>query len=403
MRKLWFVAAGVLSTPALLFLPSPPVAVAAEASGLGVTPADGGDWIRRHVGAGETTEGVAVISNAGGTPLPVLVYAADATTTPQGGFALRGRDETQTGVGLWLLPAEARVVVPPRSSTRLAWRLTVPSSARAGQHAGGIVVQRDSSSGTARDLGSGVEVRVDLVERVGLRVYVTVPGTAAARLSAGPLRWERDADGIRFSLPVANVGATVLKPAGSVRVHGRRPSDVRVRFDGVDALLPGQSALLTVVWREPPALVWAEADAVVEADGTMVRSSIDLHLLPSMWWAVLVPGAALTLLAACRLWARIRRRSLGTAVEETFHDRPRSPRDAPVFLPKLDGGIAEASGQPVELFLPSRQGVAVRSLDEVPAVAGALAEPVGIGKRLFVCGIQGIDIAEGYEGGHGPL
>jgi hypothetical protein len=90
-------------------------------------------------------------------------------------------------------------------------------------------------------------------------------------------------------------------------------------------------------------------------------------------------------------------------VEETLHDPPGPPRDAPVLLPQGDGAGAEAPRQRRELVRLARQGVAGRAPHEVQPIASALTEAVGHGEHVGVGGVEHAGFFEGGEGGHRAL
>jgi Fe-S cluster assembly iron-binding protein IscA len=167
-------------------------AVAAEGSRVGLRPADPEQsWAVLTLAPGASERAEAVVVNSTDEPLAVRVSTADATTTGDGVFTLAGEAEPRRGVGAWITPDVVRTTLAPRESRRVGYTVRVPAGTAPGDHAGGLLVQRDGEE--AAPSGDGMSVTI--VERVGLRVYVTVPGTRDARVALDGVQARIDRDG----------------------------------------------------------------------------------------------------------------------------------------------------------------------------------------------------------------
>jgi hypothetical protein len=141
-------------------------------------------------------------------PLDLVVEPVDAAITPDGSFA----PGTTTAVeGGWLRVTPGQVRVPARGSARVALRVDVPADAAPGDHVAAVVVRK-----AAAPSGSGVQV----VNRVGVRVYLTVPAPAGGpaprrAFELRALRWTGDRN---FEADVANVGDLLVEPVGKLTI-----------------------------------------------------------------------------------------------------------------------------------------------------------------------------------------
>ncbi len=144
-------------------------------SNVGIVPTNPGDapltkaWFIETINPGNSVEQSATITNGSDQDLPVIVLAKDAIQTAQGSFTFKENEEENTEVGNWIdFIDEPRLTVPANSSVDFRFKINVPDGTSAGEYAGVIAVQQDRSE---EDRGG-----VQILMRIGSRVYVTVPG-----------------------------------------------------------------------------------------------------------------------------------------------------------------------------------------------------------------------------------
>ncbi len=171
----------LLAVSGLMMTPATAEDPASRATTWGIAPAhdgapDGRAQLNYVLEPGETFEDEVHLRNYGHEDLLLHVYAADALTTPVGGFDLRAGDEPVREAGGWVAVEKDQVVLPPRGGVTVPVRIRVPKDAEPGDHAAGIV-----ASVTAQSEGTGVDVE----RRVGTRVYVRITGEVEPALSAG--------------------------------------------------------------------------------------------------------------------------------------------------------------------------------------------------------------------------
>lgn len=294
-------------------------AVAAESTNYGIRPAKSADHFRMELAPGAAGRQTAIVSNRSSKKVTFKVYAADALTTAQGGFALRSRDEPQSTIGTWAqLPLDS-VTINARSQRNVSFRLTVPAATTPGDYAGGIILEAPPRQGTPGEIGDQTAVQLNVVERVGVRIYLKVSGTARAGLSAGPLRVDQQDSAIAFTMPVTNTGNVILAPGVTATVRGRVGGNKKLTFTRVDELLPGQSVTVRATWRRPPSLIWARADAAVEHAGGTELVQAEVRRVP------VIPVAIITVLVLLAL-------GVGVRSVRTVQQARRVLRQAPTAL-----------------------------------------------------------------------
>lgn len=275
-------------------------AAAADSTNYGIRPADAADHFRMELAPGAASRHTAIVSNSSDKRITFKIYPADALTTDQGGFALRSRDEPQTGIGTWASLPVKTVTLSPETQREVSFRLTVPADATPGDYAGGIIIEAPPRLGTPGEVGDETAVQLNVVERVGVRIYLKVAGTARADLSAGQLS-ATDGDGVlAFALPITNTGNVILQPVVTATVRAKVGGKADLTFTSVESLLPGQTATVRATWQEPPSLIWARVDAVVKHEGGTERAQTNVRRVP---W---IPAGIIAAASLLALWLIVR-------------------------------------------------------------------------------------------------
>lgn len=202
---------------------------------------------------------VAVV-NIGSKPVSVAIYATDATSGKDGSFALLPTATKPTQLGTWVsLRSNGHVTVPARtkrgpSFVVVPFRLSIPQAATPGDHAGGIVVSLQGSAVNKQG------VRVELDQRVGMRIYTRISGPLHPALSVDKVRLSYAAPSA-FGNPLGDGTATVhyrVRNTGNVLLGATEHGSVSSwlggstslgRLPAVPPLLPGASVELTATAR----------------------------------------------------------------------------------------------------------------------------------------------------------
>ncbi|MFJ9826188.1 WxL protein peptidoglycan domain-containing protein [Streptomyces sp. NPDC101160] len=247
---------------------------------------------------GTTVTDQVTVANKTAAPLTFLLYGADAYNTERdGGFAVRTRQERQTGAGAWIRPARDRVTVPPRSAVTVPYTLTVPADAEPGDHPGAVVALDERiTKGGAGAVALGVQ------RAVGARVYLRVGGPTVPALAVEDVTLDQDrplVPGTRTSTAVVsytlhNRGNVTLNPKVAIEARGLFGRTLLSRdLDRLPAeLLPRQKIRLTERWSGSPQLDWGEVTLTATAKDVRESAGVSFLALPWLPLTVLATGAA---------------------------------------------------------------------------------------------------------------
>ncbi|MFI8290019.1 WxL protein peptidoglycan domain-containing protein [Streptomyces sp. NPDC085614] len=262
---------------------------------------------------GTTVTDQVTVANKTGAPLTFLVYGADAYNTERdGGFAVRSRQEKQTGAGAWITPERTRVTVPARSAVTVPYTLAVPADAEPGDHPGAVVALDERVAA-----GGAGAVAVGVQRAVGARVYLRVNGPTVPALGIEDVTLDQDRPLVPgagessavISYTLHNRGNVTLNPRVALRAEGLFGRTLLDRTPaGVPSeLLPRQKIRLTERWAGSPQFDWGEVTLTATAPGVRESGRVSFLALP---WAA--AGLVLLGAAAGLTGLRVRRRRAAT-------------------------------------------------------------------------------------------
>jgi LysM repeat protein len=228
----------------VFFLFFPAVGKAVNTETVGILPAYpdpevkfSNAWFIYKLGAGQTKEDAVRVINNKKETVVVKLYAVDATTTSDGAFALLPEESPRQDVGAWVKLAANEVEIPPNSEKLVPFTISVPENADVGDHAGGIVMQEIEGAGKTI-AGTGVKI----VTRVGVRIYLTIPGEVKKDFEITRFDWrteaKREPNFLKdlldlnkktvFTIGLKNKGNVKISPKGKVELYnifGRKVGD----------------------------------------------------------------------------------------------------------------------------------------------------------------------------------
>lgn len=283
---------GLVLLSATLCLALYPVgpAKAVDNGALGIRPLTESDFFHISLFPGAAIDATAVVSNHTAIPASLLTYPVDAQTSPQGGFALASQSDTRQGVGAWVHLSTTQIVVPVHSEMKVHFRLTVPAGTPPGEYAGGLIIQSPVAEGKTSSSGGDTAVRLNIIQRQGVRIYVKVAGTAVNSLSYGGLSWQQSKGAVTFALPVRNTGNTIEHPSGSLDLNGVGGSNIHLKFGRIESLLPGATVTLHARQTHAPIAQAGTARATITAEAGTQHAEVTVFYAP---WVLLVLGLAL--------------------------------------------------------------------------------------------------------------
>ena len=237
--------------------------VTPELATFGLTSASGGAIDNRSFLALTAPPGsviydsVAVV-NQSNAPIDLALYSADAQNAADGAIGLPDRTVTPSDAGAWITVGASTVTVPPQSSSGIGYTvvpitITVPADAEPGDHVAGVVTSLTAAGNAA---GGDQSATINLEQRVGLRVYITVDGPIRAGLAITDVHavyHQADAFGLAgagsatVTYRLTNSGNTRLTVQPTIVASGLFGQvETGARGDLIDELLPKASVMQTV-------------------------------------------------------------------------------------------------------------------------------------------------------------
>jgi hypothetical protein len=175
----------------LVYLGFTSVAMAASTGNLGILPAYPDpersltkSWFLYEIDRGKKKRDAVKIMNSSNETKVVKVYPVDAVNTREGSFALLDESSPREGIGKWIKMASETLEIPAKSAKLVPFDVAVPEDAEVGDHLGGIAVQEVNPRNTLTGTG------VNIVSRVGVRIYETIPGEIKKDLEISNFDWK---------------------------------------------------------------------------------------------------------------------------------------------------------------------------------------------------------------------
>lgn len=263
-------------------------AAAVDNGTLGIRPSNESDFFHLSLVPGAAADATAVVSNHTAHPVTLLTYPVDGQTTPQGSFAFASRSDPRKGIGAWVQLKTGQVTIPANSDAKVPFRLTVPAGTPPGDYSGGLIIQAPMVQGKTTTLEGGTAVRLNIIQRQGVRIYLKVAGTAIQYMSHGKLTWDHNDGNLNFTLPVTNTGNTILHPRADLILTGWPESGTRLRFDAPENLLPGASLNLHSRLQHAPMAMTGNAEAALTSEAGTGHASTNIFYAPWLLLAIVI-------------------------------------------------------------------------------------------------------------------
>lgn len=181
------------------------------------------------------------VRNVGDGAGRVRVYVVDADTADESGIVYLNRLAPRREIGRWTRVDRSDLRLPPGASRVVRLAVELPTGARPGDHVGGVVAENPRTRSTARGKKGDARFDVQVRQRRAVAIHVRVPGPRAARLELRDVVAGAEEDVQEVRVAMANLGNTLVRPRGSVRVtdaDGRRVLD---RDVDLEPILPGDA------------------------------------------------------------------------------------------------------------------------------------------------------------------
>lgn len=249
--KIWLFLALVFGWNILSSVAKPSYAV--NSGGLGVYP-DQSEWNPKNeatkswfvytLNPGEIKNAKVDVKNDSDQPVTLKIYPVDAVTTKDGSFAPQSEDSTRKEVGAWINMPTTEVSLNPKEIKKIDFTITVPSSVEVGDHMGAIIIQNKKGA----EVKAGTTVQI--VNRLGARIYITIPGKKISKLEIDSFDNTMEDDKIVFQLSLINKGNTRIAPKGEIEIKNESGELV----DKIDLtqreIFPKNTIVLPIKWEK---------------------------------------------------------------------------------------------------------------------------------------------------------
>lgn len=229
------------------------------------------------------------IINLDDTPATAIIRAVDAETTSDGGFGLGPEDEPPKGVGAWITLEKNEVDMEGKQELVIPFVLKVPVNVEPGDHTGGIVVLARTSSRSAPG-----QKALDVVTRVGLRIYSTIQGERVLSLQYDDPEFQWENGKAEFLWNIKNKGNLKVQPIIAVTIMSKISKKVitTIHVPSNTELLPGDSAEVPIVW-ENPSRGWFTADFSLQYQDQKDQKMISFQTFSFLELSLILAGGLL--------------------------------------------------------------------------------------------------------------
>jgi hypothetical protein len=282
-------------------------AAAVDNGTLGIRPSNEANFFHLSVLPGASVAAIAVVTNRLAAPVTLDTYLVDGLASSKGEFALNSESNTPKTVGLWSKTASKSVTVDAKSELNVPFVITVPAGTPPGDYEGGLVIQSAPVAGSTTNSDKG-SVRIDIVQRQGVRIYLTVPGKARVSLEAQPLKWVQADGTVTLSLEVHNDGNITLHPTATVEIARLFGTTTKLLVPKPESVPPGATVMMTTTYKANTFAEWSIARSVVLSAAGDKHGSSAIVIVS---WGVIVGTSAVLILIAFVIWriARFVRRA----------------------------------------------------------------------------------------------
>ncbi|MYW03650.1 DUF916 domain-containing protein [Streptomyces sp. SID3343] len=290
---------------------------------------------------GTTVPDVVTVHNTSPAPMTVKLFGADAYNTPRdGGFALRTASDKQVDVGTWIqiAPENQTLTLQPGEKRQVPFNVVIPPNATPGDHPGAVVALNTAIEGTQQQ----GQVKVNIQRQIGARVYLRVQGPTLAAMDVQKVEVKRNSGFGEFfgstdatiTYRVVNRGNVIIKPDLDLRAEGMFGRTLLNRSDKGTEILPGQSVVKTVPWKDAPRLDRVSIKVKATTDDPGVKDNVSASYTAVPWPILLT--VALILVAGGVAWSLWRNnRKGGKGGDPAKPDAPTGPTDDTTVLPPV--------------------------------------------------------------------
>lgn len=189
---------------------------------------------------GTTIQSSVRVTNSGTASGSVNLYPVDATTGQTSGAVYLSQNDPRKDVGAWITLSQQKLTLAPGQNQVVTFQVSIPSSARAGQHLGGIVAEAQTPTTTSTQSGSS-NIQIKVKNLAIIAVQVNLPGTQVEQLSATGIQAGGQNGYQQLLLGLSNSGTDMLKPSGTLQIANAQGQVLKHFTLKLDTFLPQTS------------------------------------------------------------------------------------------------------------------------------------------------------------------
>lgn len=248
-------------------------------------------WFVYQLGKEEEKVDQATVINNTGEELKLKIYPVDAKTTADGAFSPLLEEEPKNEVGAWITLPLSELTLKPHEKKEIKFTIRIPNNAPVGEHAGAIIIEEVKPE-QVNEAGVGLNIK----QRVGVRVYVTIPGEKKVKLEWQDFYFTKIDDQYVFVYKLENQGNVILNLQGEIIVKQIWGSKIK-RFEkqSLGSIFPGKTTSPQVRWKDVPSFAIAKAFATITFEDQKLSRSVWIIIIP---WKIVLPLLALFIIAA---------------------------------------------------------------------------------------------------------
>lgn len=199
-------------------------------------------WFIYTLDRGEIKKGKVNVLNTGNTAIDLRLYPVDAVTTADGAFAPEPEDKERAGVGDWVSLEISKLSLEAGEAKAIDFTIRVPNGAEVGDHMGAIIAQ--STAPPEKINGSGLRIAT----RVGVRLYVTVPGDIVKKLVFDAFTQEVQDDTVIFFAAFSNKGNVRVRLKGDIEIRNSSGEVVDIAGIPEREVFPQKTITIPIEW-----------------------------------------------------------------------------------------------------------------------------------------------------------
>lgn len=216
----------LVAAACLVAIIMPSTALALTGGGVGIRPATPRppaaephpSWFIYEVDPGTVIQDAVHINNTRDDSVVVKLEGLDALLTLDGAFGLTDDESTNKDIGTWIELSEKEFTILPRTEKTVPFTVTVPPEAEVGDHMGGIVIYKSAATPDKTIKSGGATVNI--VTRVGVRMYLTVKGDIVRNLRLLGRSFYGQKSQMRFRFKWENRGNIRANLEASGKIYG---------------------------------------------------------------------------------------------------------------------------------------------------------------------------------------